>query len=65
MIWHPMMPGALDKGYSPSCLEEDSPKLVGILCCVEEATPLSEYQLMLRLPQAKLVAHQHQGLLYR
>ena len=20
MIWHPVMPGALDKGYSPSCL---------------------------------------------
>jgi hypothetical protein len=38
--------------------------LVGILCCAE-ATPLSEYQLMLGLPQAKLVAHQHQGLLYR
>jgi hypothetical protein len=34
-----------------------------LLCA--EATALSEYQLILRLPQAKLVAHQHQGLLYR
>jgi hypothetical protein len=38
--------------------------LLAILCC-GEATQLSEYQLMLGLPQAKLVAHQHQGLLYR
>jgi hypothetical protein len=41
-----------------------SAKLVVILCCAQ-ATPLSEYQLILRLPRAKLVAHQHQGLLYR
>jgi hypothetical protein len=34
-----------------------------LLCA--QATALSEYQLMLGLPQAKLVAHQHQGLLYR
>jgi hypothetical protein len=47
-----------------SAWKGNSPKLVDILCCAE-ATLLSEYQLMLRLPQAKLVAHQHQGLLYR
>ncbi len=47
-----------------SAWEGCSQKSVGILCSAE-ATVLSEYQLMLRLPQAKLVAHQHQGLLYR
>ena len=47
-----------------SAWKDFSAKLGGILCCAE-ATALSEYQLILRLPQAKLVANQHQGLLYR
>jgi hypothetical protein len=29
MICHPMMPGALDKGYSPSCLEEEFSEVRG------------------------------------
>jgi hypothetical protein len=35
-----------------------SPKLARTLCC-GEAEPLPENELILRLPQAELMAHQH------
>jgi hypothetical protein len=50
--------------YSPECVEGLFHEVGRHPMLLAEATPLSEYQLILRLPQAELMPHQHQGLLY-